>query len=178
MALPINAARDTLLVRSASAGDRAAFGELYQRYVRMVQGILLTRVSPTDAEDLLQDVFLTAMRRLPGLREQAAFGGWLAAIARSKAIDHIRARRDTSELSGQEAYAAAPADQRLEALRILGLIRALPGAYRETLVLRLVEGLTGPEIAAHTGLTPDSVRVNLARGMKLLRDKLEGTSHP
>jgi RNA polymerase sigma-70 factor, ECF subfamily len=50
----------------------------------------------------------------------------------------------------------------------------LPEAYRETLMMRLVEGMTGPEIAARTGLTPDSVRVNLHRGMKLLRDALEG----
>jgi len=59
-----------------------------------------------------------------------------------------------------------------EAREILKVIRALPDAYRETLVLRLVEGLTGPEIAGQTGLTPESVRVNLHRGMKLLREKL------
>ena len=51
-------------------------------------------------------------------------------------------------------------------------IRDLPEAYRETLVLRLVEGMSGPEIAERTGLTPASVRVNLHRGMKLLREKL------
>ena len=56
-----------------------------------------------------------------------------------------------------------------EALRA---IRHLPGAYRETLILRLVEGLSGPEIAALTGLTPSSVRVNLHRGMSQLRQAL------
>ena len=60
-----------------------------------------------------------------------------------------------------------------EARRLLAIVRTLPDAYRETLVLRLVEGLTGPEIAERTGLTPASVRVNLHRGMKLLREKLE-----
>jgi RNA polymerase sigma-70 factor (ECF subfamily) len=54
----------------------------------------------------------------------------------------------------------------------LEAIRRLPDAYRETLMLRLVEGMTGPEIAARTNLTPDSVRVNLCRGMKLLRAQL------
>ena len=48
----------------------------------------------------------------------------------------------------------------------------MPDAYRETLVLRLVEGMTGPEIAAAAGMTHESVRVNLHRGMKLLREKL------
>ena len=57
---------------------------------------------------------------------------------------------------------------------MLAAIRRLPECYRETLILRLVEGMTGPEIAARTGLTADSVRVNLCRGMKLLRARLEG----
>jgi RNA polymerase sigma-70 factor (ECF subfamily) len=61
---------------------------------------------------------------------------------------------------------------RTEAVFVLGEIRSLPDAYRETLTLRLVEGMTGPEIAALTGLTEGSVRVNLHRGMKQLRDRL------
>ncbi len=60
-----------------------------------------------------------------------------------------------------------------EAAAALRAIRELPEAYRETLMLRLVEGMTGPEIADRTGLTADSVRVNLHRGMKLLREKLK-----
>jgi RNA polymerase sigma-70 factor (ECF subfamily) len=55
---------------------------------------------------------------------------------------------------------------------VLRAIRELPEAYRETLILRLVEGMSGPEIATRTGLTPGSVRVNLHRGMKQLREKL------
>jgi len=55
---------------------------------------------------------------------------------------------------------------------ILAAVRSLPEAYCETLILRLVEGMTGPEIAERTGLTPGSVRVNLHRGMQMLREKL------
>jgi RNA polymerase sigma-70 factor (ECF subfamily) len=174
MVLPVQAARGEGLVHSASRGDRAAFGELYRAYSRMVHGILLARVGPGEAEDLLQEVFLTAMSRLPALREKAAFGGWLASIARSKALDALRARREMVEMPEQLASGAPAADVRVEAERVLAVIRTLPEAYRETLVLRLVEGLTGPEIAGQVGLTPDSVRVNLTRGMKLLRERLEG----
>jgi RNA polymerase sigma-70 factor (ECF subfamily) len=60
------------------------------------------------------------------------------------------------------------------AAAVLDAVRSLPDAYRETLILRLVEGMTGPEIAARTGLTPGSVRVNLHRGMEQLRAKLSG----
>jgi RNA polymerase sigma-70 factor (ECF subfamily) len=62
------------------------------------------------------------------------------------------------------------------AVAILEAVRSLPDAYRETLILRLVEGMTGPEIAARTGMTHGSVRVNLHRGMEQLRAKLSPES--
>ena len=60
----------------------------------------------------------------------------------------------------------------VEAREALDAIRELPDTYRGTLLMRLVEGMTGPEIAARTGMTPGSVRVHLHRGMKLLRGRL------
>src|SRR5256885_9619758 len=84
---------DDGLIRAAVAGDRGAFGELYVRYARMVHAILLARVPPGDAEDLVQEVFLSAMGQLRGLRTAASFKGWLGAIARNKAIDYFRAAR-------------------------------------------------------------------------------------
>ena len=67
---------------------------------------------------------------------------------------------------------AAPVEVGEEARRVLGAIVGLPEAYQETLVLRLVEGLTGPQIAASLGMTHGSVRVNLCKGMEMLRAKL------
>jgi RNA polymerase sigma-70 factor (ECF subfamily) len=163
---------DDGLIRAAASGDRTAFGELYERYARMVHGILLARVPPGEAEDLMHDVFLTAMNRLASLRDAAAFPGWIAAIARRRAIDHHRSNRERQPLEFGAGHAQHPPRARPEAFEILDAIRTLPDAYRETLVLRLVEGMTGPEIARQTGLTPESVRVNLCRGMKLLRAQL------
>jgi RNA polymerase sigma-70 factor (ECF subfamily) len=159
------------LVRSAQEGDRAAFAELYRRHARAVHGILLSRVAPGDVEDLVQDVFVQAMQRLTGLLDPAAFPGWLATIARHRAADHWRRRPTLAELP---ADLAAPSRDRTEAMAALAAIRSLPEAYRETLTLRLVEGLTGPEIAACTGLTEGSVRVNLHRGLRALRARLGG----
>ncbi len=164
------------VVVAAQRGDRAAFAELYRAHVRMVHGVLLARVPRTDVDDLVQEVFLTAIERLESLREAAAFPGWLAAIARNHAADHHRRRpAETVELPGD---LAAPRDDSHEALMVLDAVRSLPDAYRETLILRLVEGMTGPEIAARTGLTEGSVRVNLHRGMKLLRSRLDGEAAP
>ncbi len=170
MIVSIEPAEDDWLIHAAVKGDRTAFGELYVRYARMVHGILLVRVPAEDAEDLVQEVFLSAMRQLGGLRTAAAFRGWLGSIARNRAIDYFRSRRQTEPLEEADGHAGQASAATAEACQVLDLIRTLPEAYRETLMLRLVEGLTGPEIARQTGLTPESVRVNLCRGMKMLRE--------
>jgi RNA polymerase sigma-70 factor (ECF subfamily) len=166
------AADDGRLVRAALAGDESAFARLYERYGRVVHGILLARAGRADVEDLVQDVFLAAWRRLGDLRDPAAFGGWIAMIARNRATDAHRRTAEFVELPADLAGRGGASDE-AEANAALAAIRSLPEAYRETLTLRLVEGLTGPEIADRTGLTAASVRVNLHRGMKLLREKLD-----
>jgi len=135
----------------------------------MVHGILLARVPYDEVGDLVQDVFLVAFRKIGSLRDRARFGPWVAMIARNRAMDFYRRTRATEELN--EGLAETRGSE-AEAVEVLEVIRGLPEAYRETLVLRLVEGMTGPEIAERTGLQPASVRVNLHRGMKLLREKL------
>ncbi|MDT4969560.1 MAG: polymerase sigma-70 factor, subfamily [Acidobacteriota bacterium] len=160
---------DAPLVEAVLGGDRDAFAQLYDLYGPMIHGILLARVPFDDVDDLVQDVFLAAFRRLHTLREAGAFGGWLAMIARNRAVDFHRRKHETEELP-EDIPQRSSVDP--EASEALALIRTLPNAYRETLVLRLVEGMTGPEIAERTGLTAASVRVNLHRGMKLLREKM------
>jgi RNA polymerase sigma-70 factor, ECF subfamily len=163
-------APEVALVERVLAGDREAFAELYAHYAPLVHGILLARVPYGEVGDLVQDVFLVAFKKLATLRDGARFGPWVAMIARNRAVDFHRRARATEELS--EEVAQGPGAPRAEAEEVLEIIRALPEAYRETLVLRLVEGMTGPEIAGRTGLRPDSVRVNLHRGMKQLRERL------
>jgi RNA polymerase sigma-70 factor, ECF subfamily len=165
---------DAALVKAVRAGDRDAFGRLYDAYSRMVHGILLARVPYGEVDDLVQDVFLVALRKIDSLRDANAFGPWLAMITRNRAMDFHRRTRDTAELT-DDLPAASTAAPEAEATEVLNLIRLLPEAYREPLILRFVEGMTGPEIAERTGLAPASVRVNIHRGMKLLREKLGET---
>jgi RNA polymerase sigma-70 factor, ECF subfamily len=174
---------DAMLVSDARTGDRVAFGRLYDRYARMVHGVLLARVPVGEVDDLVQDVFLLALRRLSTLRETGSFGAWLTVIARNLANDYHRHSVPEDQLAPQDQRTDDTNEREIEhgnisgddqgpAVAILDAIRALPDAYRETLILRLVEGMTGPEIAARTGLTHGSVRVNLHRGMQQLRAKL------
>lgn len=160
---------EAVIVERICAGDREAFGELYGIFAPLVHGIILARVPRDEVDDLAQEVFLSAYKNINSLRDRNAVGAWLSMIARNRATEYYRQAKPTEELPEDLKGNDAP---RTEAQEILAAIRALPDAYRETLVLRLVEGMTGQEIAERTGLTPESVRVNLHRGMKLLRQKL------
>src|SRR5262249_6635075 len=173
---------DARLVEAARGGDRVAFGRLYDRYAGMVHGILLARVPLNEVDDLVQDVFLRALPRLGGLRDASRFGAWLATITRNRANDYHR--QAVVEVELPEDLPSDPANDttpggfdEAEARSLLGAIRGLPETYREILLLRLVEGMTGPEIAARTGLKHGSVRVNLHRGMQKLREKLACVTH-
>jgi RNA polymerase sigma-70 factor (ECF subfamily) len=157
------------LVERVIGGDREAFDQLYKLFAPLVHGIALSRVPYDEAQDVVQDVFLAAYRNLHTLRDKAAFGAWLARIARNQSAEYYRHPRPAEELTDDIRDSS---DHRGEAREILTTIRTMPAAYRETLILRLVEGMTGDEIADQTGLTPDSVRVNLHRGMRMLRQRL------
>jgi RNA polymerase sigma-70 factor (ECF subfamily) len=160
------------LVSAVLAGNHDMFGRLYQLYAPLVHGVLLARLPRSEVEDMVQDIFLHALRKLHTLRDTAAFGPWIAMIARNRAMDFHRKSRETVSMDENIEELRSADSSGSKAEEILAIIRTLPDAYRETLVLRLVEGMTGPEIATRTGLTAASVRVNLHRGMKLLRGKL------
>jgi RNA polymerase sigma-70 factor (ECF subfamily) len=156
--------------------------QLYDRYSSVVYAVALRVLVDTGAaEDVLQEVFLQLWRK-PSAFDAArgSLGSWLAVITRNRANDYYRK-------SGPEAALTEPVSEEQtegrpnnpgeaqEAAMILAVVRTLPEAYREPLILRLVEGMTGPEIAARTGLKHGSVRVNLCRGMQMLREKLGET---
>lgn len=162
------------LVSAAQRGHRPAFAALYERFAKVVHAIALARAAASDADDLVQEVFTEAWVKLEQLREPAAFPGWILAIARSRATDSARKQCKTSEMKDDDARLATSPPPRAEAAAALRAIRELPETYRETLIMRLVEDLSGPEIAERTGMTPESVRVHLHRGIKLLRERLGG----
>jgi RNA polymerase sigma-70 factor (ECF subfamily) len=159
---------DAALVERARRGDREAFGQLYRRHAGLVRAVLLARLRWQEVPDLVQDVFLVAWTRLATLRRSEAFAGWIATIARNRAFEHQRRHVEFTELRDVEGRTPSDGD----AFEMLDMIAELPEAYRETLVLRFVEGMTGPEIASRTGLAEGSVRVNLHRGTRLLRERL------
>lgn len=158
-------------VVAAQNGSSEAFRMLHRRFVALVHGVLLSRFRPTIAEELTQECFLLAFQKLRQLREPSKFGSWIVAIARR--VDAVEERRGhVADGSNDIVDLRADPEASIDAMTVLHAIHQLPSAYRETLVLRLVEGMSGAEIAAATGLSPESVRVNLHRGMTKLREAL------
>src|SRR5262245_1097944 len=126
----------TELVRAAMAGDRAAFASLYDDFEPTLRSIALSRVPGDVADDLVHDAFVTALQKLPSLRDPAAFAGWITSIARNRVAEHLR--RAPIAIDPTPAYDAS--NEELEAQSVLRVIHTLPEAYAEPLVLRFVDG--------------------------------------
>jgi RNA polymerase sigma-70 factor (ECF subfamily) len=162
----------TRLVRRAQKGDRPAFGRLYQQYAGMVYAIAMSSLRGDEIADAVQETFLRALRRLKSLRQAEAFAGWISSITRNVVRDAARQRSLLLQEKDEPLHEATQ-EHEVEAKAVLHVIESLPKAYRSTVTMRVVQGMTGPEIADRTGLSAGSVRVNLHRGMRLLRERLE-----
>ncbi len=135
---------EALLVERVCGGDSVAFGELYRIFAPLVHGIILARVPHGEVEDLVQEVFLSAFKNAASLRNRNAVGAWLVMIARHRAVEFYRQAKPTEEIS-EDLSSNSGDNAQTEAREILAAIRTLPETYCETLVLRLVEGMTGQE---------------------------------
>lgn len=171
---------DALLVRLAQQGSRRAFDRLWLRHAPTAHAVLLSMLPPAEADDLLQDAAMASWQAKKRLQQADRFGAWLCSIARNLGRDRLAARRAERSVDLEQAQNVAVRDRgpaMAEAEEVLSVLRTLPDCYSETLAMRLVLGMTGPEIARRTGRTNGSVRVNLHRGMKLLRQALDADSY-
>lgn len=159
-------------VAAARRGDHDAFASLHGHFGRMVHGLIIARVPAADAADLVQEVFLSVYEKLFTLEDDRAFPAWLGQLARHRVAHYLRDRHVDEVLDDDAPAQAMDRSAAPDARKVLLALQSLPEAYAETLAMRLIEGMTGPEISERTGLTPGSVRVNLHRGMALLRQKL------
>ncbi len=163
---------DATLVVRAREGDLAAFEGLVNRYQRRIYHLALrmTRNSG-DAEDVVQEAFLTAWRRLPEIQREAAFSGWLYSTATNLCLNLLRKRRPTAELDDenppsvtgptQDPQRAAQTTAQLEALsEALG---RLTEEQRAVWLLREAHGRSYDEIARIIDTSPQAVRGRLSR---------------
>ncbi|MEU3096590.1 RNA polymerase sigma factor [Streptomyces sp. NPDC006967] len=177
----------TELVARAVAGDREAFAALYNEYRGEVFTNLYSRTRDRGlAEDLTQDVFLRALRRLETFSGPRAsgFAGWLAVIARNIHLDHVKLARTRLEVPVAEMLDNDQLDRSAEASALRDLdvadatetvayaMRTLNQAQRECVRLRFFEGLSVPETAAKLGKATGATKTLQFRAMEKMRAEL------
>ena len=169
---------EALLVVAARDGDREAFAELVRRRQGWIRALMRRCCRDRDlADDLAQQAFLQAWRRMDQLRRPDLFGAWLKRLAISIWLQHLR---KSDALSGADAVDAAEAEWPPDAGVAVDLDRALatlPDTMRLCVVLSYQEGMTHAEIADMTGLPPGTVKSHIRRGTQRLRSLLSDYRH-
>jgi RNA polymerase sigma-70 factor (ECF subfamily) len=167
-------------VRRAQAGDVDAFEVLYRQHAGRVYALCLRLKGgdSSDATELMQDVFIRAWRRISTFRGDAAFGSWLHRLAVNTMLENARGERrriarvlpmdDTSRLEG--AARSSGVDLRMD---MEEAVASLPQGARLAFVLHDVEGYQHQEIAAQLGVSVGTIKAQLHRARRLLRERLE-----
>jgi RNA polymerase sigma-70 factor (ECF subfamily) len=180
---------DEELLAAYAAGDARAFGELYERHERPVYRYFLRQgATPVLADDLLQETWMAVVRHAERFEARAKFTTWLYTVARSKMVDHWRARDDAIsldeaandpddaplELPGSEAdQPDVQALSRAQARAFVAAVEALPPAQREAFLLQAEGGLSLEDIAAITQVGHETVKSRLRYAMTKLRSAME-----
>lgn len=170
-------------VARARDGDDAAFGLVYRDVHPMLLGYLRGLIGD-DADDIASETWHDIVRDLGGFRgDGMSFRSWAAAIARHRALDHVRRNSVRPRTTALDERIAEPATARdsegaalenLSTQRALALIAELPQDQAEAVLLRVVLGLNGPMAAEVLGKRPGAVRTASYRGLKRLSERLKG----
>ena len=171
---------DAALVARVRKGDSDAFDTLVRRHLRAAYAVALAQLGePADAEDVCQDAFVAALKRIEECRKPDQFGAWLMSIVRNRAHDHRRYRavRDALPLeAASEAPGRADPHRDLERTRLQAhLVAAMDGLtelQREVVLLFDLEGWSHREIAEKLEISEGSARVHLHNARKSLRERL------
>ncbi len=187
---PIRSATDDHLVAAVRAGDEQAFEGLYARYQPRITGYVQRMVrSPEQAEEIAQEAFISALRRLRGTDKRIAFKPWIYEIAKNAAIDHVRARnRRGQEVDFADAESAGASATRFvrapvtpeDALAdrqaiadLQGAFGGLADAHHKILVLRELEGLSYDQIGERMTMSRGQVESTLFRARRRLEEEYE-----
>lgn len=175
----INRESDELRIIKATRQDPKAFGELYKLYVEQVFRYLYSRVGNVhEAEDITAQTFLVAFESFDQFRQDGHFDSWLFTIARNKAVDYFRQRKNTSSI---DEVADIPVDndplyrviQSEQTAALSKLIQALPEEDRELLRLRFLAKLSFKEIAFFLHRNKEAVKKSIYRLLARLHSQLE-----
>lgn len=182
---------ETQLIEAARRRDPAAWEELISLYGSKIYGIALRfLLNEKDAEDIVQEVWMTVSRKISEFRGESKLGTWLYRIAVNKCLERMRSKKNKPVESIEEKlpqfddeggftrefsdWSEAPdirTDNAIMKEEIEKAIRSIPDQYREVLVLRDVEGLSGQETADLMGLSEAAVKTRLHRARAFVRER-------
>jgi len=168
------------LIARCKSGDREAHYKLYKLYSRAMFNVSFRITgSEEDAEDALQEAFISAFRSLESYRGDAAFGAWLKRIVINKAINVVKKKRHELIPEDESWDVAEPAEateykEELTVDRVKAAIGQLPDGYRTVLSLYLLEGYDHQEIAEIMGISESTSKSQLNRAKGKLRELLTG----
>jgi RNA polymerase sigma-70 factor, ECF subfamily len=172
----------TSLVERARAGDRAAYGELVERFQPTVYAVALARLrNPTEAQELAQEVFLHGMRKLPQLRDAQCFAGWLRQITVRMALNRLTRRGplhkvESEALDQAEAAGAGPLDQLVQSEQAAelykGLARLKP-VDRATLMAFYIRGRSLKQMSREFETPVGTIKRRLHVARNRLKKQLE-----
>ena len=176
---------DAALVRRSLGGDQEAFGVLVSRHARSILSVTSRMLGPSaDAEDVAQETFVAAFKSLASFQFGAKFSTWLYRIAVNKCTDALRARRPTVSLDeagddGQTAWDTVDEETPHWELEQVELaweldkgIQALPHLYRESFVLKHIEGLGYDEMSEILGVNRDTLKMRVYKARTILCQSL------
>jgi RNA polymerase sigma-70 factor, ECF subfamily len=179
-----SAATDRDLVATAATGVEGSFEELVRRYQRPISAYVYRMVGDYEsALDLTQEIFIKVYASLSRYRPEFKFSTWIYKIAHNSAVDHLRRNsgRERSLVNGEEhdqfdmpieSGRLSPeqeSEREERRLEIESVVRSLPSAYRELIVLRHSQDLTYEEIVEVTGLPLGTVKNRLFRAREMMR---------
>jgi len=177
----------TLLVERAKVGDREAYGELVTRFQGSVYAMALARVrDPLEAQELAQDVFVHAMKKLPQLRDARCFAGWLRRITARMAINRLTRKgrlvgAAPEFLDAVEAKPSAPAENCARAEAAAGLhlgLRKLKPLDRETLEAFYLRGRSLKQMSREFDVPTGTIKRRLHVARQRLKDVLDDGGNP
>jgi RNA polymerase sigma-70 factor (ECF subfamily) len=170
---------DEIRIIKAARQDPKVFGELYKLYVEQVFGYLYSRIGNLhEAEDVTAQTFLAAFESFDKFRQEGHFASWLFGIARNKAMDHFRKRKNTTSIDevydipveNDPLYGVIQSEQ---TAALSKLIQALPEEDRDLLRLRFLADMSFPEIAYLLHRNEEAVKKTTYRLLARLHSQLE-----
>jgi RNA polymerase sigma-70 factor (ECF subfamily) len=178
---PIGAGRaeELALVERCRSGDLAAFEVIYRAHAGRLYSVACRMIgNPTDAEDLLQEIFLAAHRKLDSFRGESALGTWLYRLATNLCLDHLRSRANksnqvTGALDDEPALADTGsrrlAERTVDKMDLERALAQLPEGCRTAFVLHDVEGLEHREVAEILGIAEGTSKSQVHKARLRLR---------